>query len=815
MNIFSKANSGKRFGPTILALSLASLALQGCGTNDAGGTAATSAESTSALQSAAALDEKGLQATLRRMFGQNKPKSDTEGTTTTTVPTTTTSTTTTPTTTTTTTTPTTATVVASPTSPTPVVIATPTTSTPLVNPVLFVTQVPIQTDFGSRLSTFSNHLADPAKVPRGGDLMITYPDGSLRNLTKEAGYGVDGLQGATSVAVRDPSVHWSGKKALFSMVVGSYTLQYQAVKNFVWQIYEVSGLGKGEAVSIKPLVNQPTGYNNLAAIYGTDERVLFTSDRPRNGAANLHPQLDEYESSPTVTGLWSLDPVAGDLKILNHTVSGLFSPHIDSFGRIIFTRWDHLQRDQQADADRAAGGKLYGAFNLSDESATSTKLGLLDEVFPEPRTTSTSAYGPVNGHSSNLFSPWQMNEDGTNEVTLNHIGRQELSYQSLGFSFQNDSSLKDSATNTFRLNQKNIRSDTGLFHIKEDPARPGVFYAISAREFGSLTSNQIVSFVARPGDNPEDLQILDFTPPPPVDSNNLAGGRFRNPLPLVNGTMLATHTPTTTSLNTDIFEFRLREVIATGTGSRVAGKYMTPGVTKTASWFDPDAAKSFSGVLWELEPVEVVARTKPVRLQAPALEAPEANIFKAEAVDETAFRSWMKTNELALIVTRNQTSRDRADTQQPYNLSVAGGVSSVSPAGGTVYNISQYQIFQADLVRGYNSWGGRRPIAMPMHDAAGRNPPNPNGQQGSVSIAIDGSTAAFVPTKRALTWQTADASGTAIVRERNWITFQPGEIRSCPACHGVNKTDQAGKASPQNEPEALRQLLKWWKTQPK
>lgn len=45
------------------------------------------------------------------------------------------------------------------------------------------------------------------------------------------------------------------------------------------------------------------GFNNVAPLYGTDERILFTSDRPRSGEVHLYPQLDEYEEAPTVTGL--------------------------------------------------------------------------------------------------------------------------------------------------------------------------------------------------------------------------------------------------------------------------------------------------------------------------------------------------------------------------------------------------------------------------------------------------------------------------------------------------------------------------------
>jgi hypothetical protein len=173
----------------------------------------------------------------------------------------------------------------------------------VTNPILFVAQVPTTSYFGGRMSTFGNHQAT-GNIPRGGDLYIRYPDGSLRNLTKEAGFGNDGLQTSNSIAVREPSVHWSGTKAVFSMVVGAPS-QFQTTP-FYWQIYEVSGLGKSETVSIKQISTQPKSFNNVSPIYGTDDRIIFTSDRPRNGDRTLYPQLDEYESTPTNTGIWSL-----------------------------------------------------------------------------------------------------------------------------------------------------------------------------------------------------------------------------------------------------------------------------------------------------------------------------------------------------------------------------------------------------------------------------------------------------------------------------------------------------------------------------
>jgi hypothetical protein len=160
------------------------------------------------------------------------------------------------------------------------------------NPILFVTQVPVG-GFTSVTSTFGNHLTPPGLAPRGGDLVIRYSDGSLRFLTQEAGFGNAGMQGVNAIAVREPCVHWSGGKALFSMVVGAPTQQYQ-VATFYWQIYEVTGLGLGETVSMRHINNQPANFNNVSPIYATDGRILFTSDRPPSGAAHHYPQRDEY-----------------------------------------------------------------------------------------------------------------------------------------------------------------------------------------------------------------------------------------------------------------------------------------------------------------------------------------------------------------------------------------------------------------------------------------------------------------------------------------------------------------------------------------
>ena len=99
---------------------------------------------------------------------------------------------------------------------------------PLSKTVLYVTQTPIPDEVLSSshvlantrinvTTTMQSPLADPQAAPRGGALWIRYANGTRRNLTSAAGFGgpVDangnatGFQGANSIAVQRPFLHWS------------------------------------------------------------------------------------------------------------------------------------------------------------------------------------------------------------------------------------------------------------------------------------------------------------------------------------------------------------------------------------------------------------------------------------------------------------------------------------------------------------------------------------------------------------------------------------------------------------------------------
>lgn len=699
-------------------------------------------------------------------------------------------------------------------------------------PILFVTQVPVRADFNTIGSTFGNHKGDVQSAVRGGDLWIRYPDGTLKNLTQAAGYGMAGLQlGDNAIAVRDPAVSWDGTKALFSMVRGA-PAQYQT-PTYYWQLYEISGLGQSDTPVIVRVPHQPSNYNNVMPVYSTDGSIIFVSDRPRDGQPHTYPQRDEYELSPTNTGLWRLDPNSGDLRLLNHAPSGDFWPMVDSFGRVLFTQWDHLQRDQQADADSdspstplntCGSGNYYGTFNYSAESANATpQYNERGEVFPEARTCRGDLLAGTNlvGHTFNQFFPWQIRPDGTGSEILNHLGRHEL-HAYIPSAFTGDANLIDYYQ---QLNRFNPNPISNMFMLAEDPTHAGRYYGIDAPEFGTHASGQVFYLDAPPDVDADHISVTYVTHRDTAngtDSPNQSG-RYRDPLVLADGSVLVSHS---TYFDEEVksgdsaYNFQLKPLSSTGAYWQ-AGASLTGGLSKSLSWYSPDALETYNGLLWELNAVEVRARPVPPSI-TPPLALPEQMAFTTANVAPANLQTWLKAQNLALLVVRNVTTRDDFDFQQPFNLKVSGGVQSVNPSSPSpVYSVNFLQIFQADLLRGWRGCcsstpqPGRRVLAQPLHDTSAQaaNPSLPVGAAvGSFTVFPDGSAAAFVPAGRALTWQLTAADNTAVVRERYWLTFQAGEMRSCDSCHGPSSLLQTGAPPPTNQPQALSALLDYWRS---
>ncbi len=703
--------------------------------------------------------------------------------------------------------------------------------------------------------------------------MVWYPppaggaNGLVRNLTLAAGFGLAAappsgsqpvFQGANSIDVREPSVHWSGNKAIFSMVVGGPNAANDNTQ-FFWQLYEVTTdfTNTNAPVTITKVPNQPANYNNVSPCYGTDGRIIFVSDRPRNGAGYLYPQREEYLLLPTSTGLWSLDPGTGDLFQVEQSPSGSFRPAVDSVGRVVFTRWDHLSRDSEALED-SLGHTTNGTFNFSDETAGAAVLPLFDN-YPEQRPSDPNRPANINGNAFNSFFPWQVNEDGTSQEILNHLGRHEL-FQQILPTFKDDPSLitmnaasrspvPGSSPPVSRTN-----SIGNLIATIEDPANHGIFLAIDSIDLGTHAAGRIVSFNAPFGGNPDYTVIKYLTPSPaglpiPVPANPTptplpqAIDIYRTPLPMTDGSLVAIHTPATITDSNQPqqaggqpdpafpksrYTFRLK-TLQFNSGSQLwtpATALTGAGFNANLTYYNGTTLVTYAGPLWELDPAEVILRNAPTKLTSSVASVEQA-VFGASNVDLPTFQNYLKATGCALLVSRNVTTRDKADRQQPFNLQISwplpnNGHTTTTGTADPPTVIAFLQFLQGDFLRGYTGTAtagapaqpGRRVLPMPLHDATSENPTVANAPAGSVQLAPDGSMAAIVPARRALTWNLLGPQSNNFksqVKERYWVSFQPGEIRTCTSCHGINSTDQAGNAAPVNPPQALSALLQFWK----
>ncbi len=268
------------------------------------------------------------------------------------------------------------------------------------------------------------------------------------------------------------------------------------------------------------------------------------------------------------------------------------------------------------------------------------------------------------------------------------------------------------------------------------------------------------------------------------------------------------------------FAYRLLSLTNSNGGLFTNAQPLAGVATNTITYFSGGIVVTHTNALWELSPVEIVSRSVPPR-QYPAVAPIEANVFAQEGVPVADMQAWLRSNDLALVVSRNVTTRDRADREQPFNLRVPGGVQTLGTnAPGGLYDISYIQFMQADQLRGLtfgrtNPVPGRRVLATPMHDvmATNFNVPITNNIPGATRLGLDGSQATFVPARRAMSHQTTATNGQHVVRERYWITYQPGEIRTCAVCHGLNTYNQANGPAATNSPAALSTLLRYWKDQ--
>ncbi len=116
----------------------------------------------------------------------------------------------------------------------------------------------------------------------------------------------------------------------------------------------------------------------------------------------------------------------------------------------------------------------------------------------------------------------------------------------------------------------------------------------------------------------------------PPSRRPITQGLYRDPLPLSDGTLVAVHTPEYRTATPTPAQAPARprattseiKVLTTaGNGYRVGGQPLTSGIVKTISYWDPYEKVTYTGPMWELQPVEVRARPRPARRTAHSTRA--------------------------------------------------------------------------------------------------------------------------------------------------------------------------------------------------
>ena len=367
-------------------------------------------------------------------------------------------------------------------------------------------------------------------APRGGDLYIRYPDGTRRNLTQLAGFGQAGSRAAaasrcasprcTGAARRPSSAWWSARRARSTQ--GTY----------FWQIYEVTGLGEAETPVITKVPNQPAGFNNVAPDLrhrrphplhvgpaAQRRRASLPAARRVRGGADGDGPLEPRSRRRATSGCSTTRRAASSRRRSTASAASSSPAGITCSAT---SRPTPTARPARRQANRTA----------PSTSPTSRPGPRASRRGPRSSRAARREDGPARrdeprGALLNHFFPWQIREDGTEDETLNHVGRHEL-HDYFNRVFNDDPNVVEfiSATSG-RVNPNAIQN---FLEIKEDPTTPGRFFGIDAPEFQTHAGGQIVRMDLPRGAHPDQIPVAYVTDrataSPRLDTRPGAGGTF-------------------------------------------------------------------------------------------------------------------------------------------------------------------------------------------------------------------------------------------------------------------------------------------------
>ena len=124
--------------------------------------------------------------------------------------------------------------------------------------------------------------------------------------------------------VRDPQVHYEGRKILFSYRQGGQPY---------YHLYEINLDGTG----LRPLTDGP--YDDFEPTYLPDGDIVFCSSRCKRWVPCW---------STLVANLHRCDPDGGNIRMISSNIEQENTPCVLHDGRLLYTRWEYVDRSQVA-----------------------------------------------------------------------------------------------------------------------------------------------------------------------------------------------------------------------------------------------------------------------------------------------------------------------------------------------------------------------------------------------------------------------------------------------------------------------------------
>ncbi len=209
--------------------------------------------------------------------------------------------------------------------------------------------------------------ANPDEFHLGTDLMLlspVSPTGKLINLTAQWTRAAENP--ADWGAAQDPEASFDGQRILFSMRVARTSTN----RNQHWGLYEMNADG----TDLVRLTLPDTG-DDFDPAYIDSTHIVFASTRRQI--------VDEYErrvAPQLFTGVKGADGRLDSIRQITFNQSHDQNPFVQSSGKIIFTRWDHLGDPNKmplfsVNPDGSGQFVLYGAdetFGPGNQSGSRT-----------------------------------------------------------------------------------------------------------------------------------------------------------------------------------------------------------------------------------------------------------------------------------------------------------------------------------------------------------------------------------------------------------------------------------------------------------